>query len=242
MSKINKPLKLEGTENTRELGGYPTVDNRRTKNRVYLRSDGTNNLTDKDIIKLKDYGLSLVIDLRSKAEIEKFPSVFKNLEGVIYENVPMLDGLTSMVEIDKIPKSMYELYIGLLDNGKEDFYKIFKLILENDGLILFSCTAGKDRTGVLAMLILQLANVSDEIIVKDYGVSYGNLKKFVEKRKNYLIGTDIKIPMYFLESNEEDMKKTLETFHEKYTDAKEYLLEVGLTEEELDVLNDRFIE
>lgn len=241
--QINKPLKLEGTENLRELGGYETKDGKMTRNKVYLRSDSTNNLSEKDTKFLLEYGVTMVIDLRSTIEVKENPSPFANMENIKYENISMLDGFQSMIAGRGMPKSMFEVYKNLLDDGKEDFFKIFKLILNNGGIVLFNCTAGKDRTGVLAMLILELAKVKDEIIIQDYSESEKNLVNFIKKQKEFFhkIG-EIKIPEYFLGSKREDMEKTLEYLHENYTNGREYLKKIGLSEEELNTLNKRFVE
>lgn len=243
MDNINKPLKLDGAENIRELGGYRTQFGGKTKEKVYLRSDRTNKLTNNDMEKLIDYGVTMVVDLRSEIETEKNPSVFSNIEGINYKNIPMLDGFASMVKGVELPSSMFELYKDLLDNGKNNFRNIFKGFLENEGVTLFNCTAGKDRTGVVSMLILQLAGVADETIIKDYGESEKNLTDFIKKQKIFFKSIkEVEVPEYFLYSKEEDMRKTLDYLYKNYQDTRNYLKESGLTEKELDRLNKKFIE
>ena len=69
--KVNEPLPLKGTRNVRELGGYPTEDGKTTKDKVFLRADNLKKLTKKGRNYLYDYGVRLVIALRSDAEIKR---------------------------------------------------------------------------------------------------------------------------------------------------------------------------
>lgn len=171
MFQVNEPMELEGARNVRELGGYETADGRYTKKGVYLRADGTHALTNGDLEKLQNAGVSLVVDMRSPDEVQLNPSKFYAAEDIRYENVVMFDGLQSSMFKEAMPKTMAELYCRLLDSCKSQYERIFRLFLENGGLSLFHCTAGKDRTGVVAMLLLQLAGVPDSSIIADYAVS-----------------------------------------------------------------------
>lgn len=242
MIKSNQAFDLEAAENVRELGGYRTKDGKMTKNKVYLRGGNTNNLTKNDVKQLTDYGVKLEIDLRSKLEVDEQPSILKNIETIEYQHIPMLDGLATMREKNIIPSTMYEVYVNLLENGKEDYKKIFKSILKHNGVTLFHCSAGKDRTGVLALLILGLANVDNEIIIADYAVSEDNISNLLNKAKEYEILHNTTIPKQFLASKREDMENTIEYISNKYNNVRGYLKEVGLSEKELNELNDRFIE
>ena len=148
LNQVNKPIDLEGARNVRELGGYVTSDGRVTRNGVFLRGDGTHALTEADLIKLHNAGITLVIDMRSPDEVEKFPSRFSAVEDIRYENVIMFDGLQLLFTSDEMPDSMAGLYCRLLDGCKEQYARIFRFFLDNEGVSLFHCTAAKDRTGV----------------------------------------------------------------------------------------------
>lgn len=240
--KANRQFNLDKGENFRELGAYKTQDQTMTKERVYIRAGSTSNLSRDDLDFLKNYGVNLEIDLRSQTEVEDQPSLLKNLPGLNYVHLPMLDGLASLKEEDILPSSMYEVYVSLLEKGKNDYKTIFKLFLENEGVSLFHCSAGKDRTGVLAYLILGLAQVDRETILEDYEVSQENLENFINKQsKEFEIKTGKSIPKHFLESKRIDLEKTMDYLDNKYTNVRSYLKECGLTEDELTGLNEKFI-
>lgn len=243
MEQINSHLiKLEGAYNVRELGGYETIDGRRTKKGVFIRSDGTGNLTLNDIKILKSIGLKLVIDLRSKDELNTYPSKLKSIDSVKYINVIMFDGIHSAMFKGALPTSMGKMYVSLLNNCKDKYAYIFKEFAKTDGLTLFNCTAGKDRTGVLAMLILNLVNVSDEIIIDDYAMSEHNMRVATNKQKQTLRLRGIKIPNYIFQSNPKNMKYTLNYLKSHYKNSQNYLLQCGLLPKEIEIIKTRFLE
>ena len=95
---MNK-IELEGTHNTRDLGGYETQDGRTIRNGLLYRSDGLNNLSIKDCQKLRDLGIKRIVDFRSEMEKIKEPNIIP--EGIEYIELP--------IEVDKhINKEIYD--------------------------------------------------------------------------------------------------------------------------------------
>ena len=242
MPEVNQPLPLEGARNVRELGGYPTQNSRRTRLGVYLRGDGTHALSAEDLDALHQRGVSLVVDMRSHDEVALSPSRFAEAAGVRYENIVMFDGMQSALFRSGMPESMAALYKGLLDSCRDKYAEIFRLFLNNPGVSLFHCTAGKDRTGVVAMLLLQLANVNDDLIVADYAVSEQNLLGLFDKQHEQLRQMGIEVPAFVFGSKAEDMHETLEHLRSHYGDAEGYLRACGLNQEEIRRLRRRFVE
>ncbi len=156
-------IKLAGAMNVRDLGGYPTLDGRYTKKGVYYRSDSLHNLKKEDIEKLKSLGVTLQVDLRSLQEVNKNPSKLLKIQGIDYYNTSLLDHIQSS-NFEELPTDMTTLYMELLDKNHEKIAAIFRTLLSSKGIGIFNCTAGKDRTGVIAMLLLDLALVDEEII------------------------------------------------------------------------------
>lgn len=236
-------IRLDGAYNVRELGGYTTVDGHMTRKGVFIRSDGTGNLSKSDIDILKNMGLKLVIDLRSKNEIHEHPSKFERCKDIDYRNVVMFDGIYSAMFKGVLPTSMSRMYISLLDNCKDKYAQIFKMFIKNkDGLTLFNCTAGKDRTGVLSMLLLELAGVEDATIVADYVVSEKNMKAATDSQKLMLSLKGIKIPNYIFQTNSRSIQNTLNHLRTYYINARGYLTRCGLSKSEIDTLINRFIQ
>lgn len=240
--KINIPFELEKGENFRELANYPTTDGKITKEKIYIRGGGTDKLSESDINFFENYGVTLEIDLRSQFEVDNQPSKLKNIDNINYVHIPMLDGLATLREKHRMPSSMGEVYIKLLENEKNSYKKIFKLFLENPGVALFHCSAGKDRTGVLTYLILGLARVDRETILSDYEVSRSFLPHFIEEHsRDFKKRTGQDIPKHFLGSDRADMEKTIAYLEVNYNSVRDYLLSCGLTNMELDKLNNKFL-
>ena len=153
-------FKLESTPNFRDLGGYYSSFGGHVKEGALYRSNSLAMLSDDDIKLILEKGIRTVIDLRTDFEIYRGQSRLSGVEGVGYYKVSLIDNVHSQDHktFEKnMPKSMAELYKNLLDNSSQSIVKVFDIILENsDKAVVFNCTAGKDRTGVIAALILDL--------------------------------------------------------------------------------------
>lgn len=238
---VDHRIKLEGAWNVRELGGYP-AGSRRTRRGVFLRGDNVHGLTERDKAELKRLGLTLEADLRSPMEISKKPSALASEPWLRYVNIPLFDGVQSAISQSDIPPSLGEMYRSLLDRGQAEFCALFRLFLENDGLTLFHCTAGKDRTGITAMLLLELCGVEDDVIIRDYAVTQSYLQSQLEARLAELRAMGLTMPDYLFTSKPEDMRETLRYLRAQYGDARSYLASCGLTGEELERLRDKLLD
>lgn len=239
IEKASKPLSLDATRNTRDLGGYPTEDGKTTRLARFLRSDPPSGLTVHDLEYLGTYDIGCVIDLRTDLEISRAPD--SEIPGARYENYPLLDGLQSDRVKGDYPPSMTELYVGLLERSQDTLLKVFRSMLATKGCVLFHCTGGKDRTGVIAMLLLKLAGVSDELVVADYTVSAYYMKDSFDAQRAYLKKAGIYAPDFVMESEPETMVQTLSYLDKRYGGSKNYLLHIGLSEDEVSFLHDRLV-
>lgn len=225
---VGLPLPLSGAKNVRDLGGYP-IPGGKTKSRRFLRSDGLHHMTASDIRTLRNYGVTRIIDLRTEMESGKSPDPV--IEGVVYGSYPLIDGVQSQNLMGDLPASLLEMYKSLLDKSQPMLAAVLRdMARHQNETILFHCTAGKDRTGVLAMLLLQLAGVSAENIIADYACTEIYMKEIFDKQKEQLrrmLGTEV--PGNLLESPAHVMKETLDYLCDVYGGAEAYMAEIGLT-------------
>ncbi len=164
-------LCLKGTMNTRELGGFPVGKFNHTGYKAFLRSDDLSKITREDIEYLKEYGLTTVIDLRNTDEIELSESLFCNMEGINYFNVTLTENYDFVSEQSFFSLDMPQMYLEVAKNHK-GLARLFNTMAENSqGITLFHCVAGKDRTGVVTCILLMLAGVSLLDIMADHQVS-----------------------------------------------------------------------
>lgn len=173
-------IALEGALNVRDLGGYPTADGRTTRWGRVFRSDGLHALTEADVDVMAGLGLQTVFDLRRDVERERRPSV-AHTEGVEAMILAIGDAgpvsqqpeLLDMVLSGELPEADDQFMIGeyrrMLDDHGGEFGRLLAGLAEPGNLpALFHCTAGKDRTGVAAALLLLLLGVDRELVLDDY--------------------------------------------------------------------------
>ena len=183
-------LELKTVKNARDLGGMTTYDGRVVKHGKLFRTANLSALSYEDGEYLLSLGLKRVLDLRTSSVISASPNV--HLDGVEYIHIPIVRELDSRVTTKKDyeSRSMADILLTFsLDFGGEgvrwmrsfygdlyssDYslsqYKIFLDYIKNNtqGALIFHCTAGKDRTGVGAILLLTLLGVKREQIFADY--------------------------------------------------------------------------
>lgn len=165
-------LPLEGAFNLRDLGGYALTTGGQTQWGRALRADGLSRLTTADIDLLLGRGLSRVIDLRAPQEVAHHPGKLSGVAGVEVLNLPVFDDLAPQ----KIPdgaEPLPQFYRAMLENRGAVIAQIFTAIDETPegGTVLFHCTAGKDRTGLIAALWLALAGVGRDDVIADYALT-----------------------------------------------------------------------
>lgn len=222
-------LPLEGTLNTRDLGGYPTKDNKVTKFHVFIRSDRLTDITDKDSKFLKNYGITDIIDLRGNTAIQ-FTFVSDdniNKKYFKFHYIPL-----STLEYEQYANAEKDKenfnhgvgYTYVLEN-KSRIKEVFDILAESEGGVLFHCTAGKDRTGIISALILGLCDAYIKDIIANYEVS-----------NTYLEDTDV------IEKYSENLKKSspefiitfIENLLKKYDSFEDYILSCNVSKENIE--------
>lgn len=176
-----RKIEFEGISNARDLGGLKTRSGRRLKSGCLIRSANLSKATDRDIQILKDrYRLSCIIDLRTTMAAASKPD--RPVGGAEYLHMPVFDdamiGVTHESDRDyehrkkKLPE-MSGLYSMMMKTPSclEKFRKILMLIMEHDfekGSVLWHCSEGKDRCGLVSAFLLTALDVSEEQILGDY--------------------------------------------------------------------------
>ena len=180
-------------KNMRDLGGYPTLNGRETRFGSFIRSNLPTGMSNEEIYRLLKMGLSTVIDLRTEMEAMRKPNIL-NIRGINYFNISISAGFPQREE--DIPNCYMDIVLN-----RDKMRLVFEVMINSQGMVLFNCTAGKDRTGVIAMLLLKLAGVYDDDILADYEVSYTYLRD--EIRLMHVNNPDL--PAFFGGSKMENM-------------------------------------
>ena len=235
--EVSRPLALAHAFNVRDIGHYHNREGEKLRERKFLRSDALGRLDEGDWNLLKEYGVTAIVDLRSPQEQEKEPfGEAAKQAGIRYDAVPLFDNIQSNDGTAAFPESLHKLYVQLLEGSGAQLAEVFRKFLENrEGCSLFNCTAGKDRTGVIAMLLLGLAGVDEDVIVADYSVSAANMQPVFAPQIAAMKNAGYEKLAFLLESEPEDMRLTLEYVDGTYGSAEGYLKTI-LSEEEMEEL------
>ena len=235
-------LPFEGLLNARELGGMPLTNGKVFNNKVAIRSDSPERLTFEQASKIKEYGVSQVIDLRSEAEVKHWGNAFINFEGVSFRNIPLFIGDPDAKDDPTMQllrtKKLGDFYILVLDTLGSRVCDVLRLISNNEGVTLYHCAHGKDRTGVISAILYLLAGASRENIIKNYAISYEYMRPIldplIELREDCLKHT--------LRSDAENMEILLSYIDRKYDGKIEnWLTENGMTIEEIARLKSKLL-
>jgi protein tyrosine/serine phosphatase len=186
MTEQTRWIPLDGAVNVRDLGGLPTTDGATTRFGQVLRADNLQALTQADLHRLVgDLGLRHVIDLRSDPEVElegPGPLTFRPEVTIHHLTLFAEGGMNTDVEAD-IDKALpwttrpetaadenrsVSHYLGYLEDRPDSVVSALRVTAHESGLCLVHCAAGKDRTGVVVALALEVAGVEREAIVSDY--------------------------------------------------------------------------
>ena len=170
-----RKLSMDGSYNTRELGGYKTTDGKSVKWGVLFRSDKLSDISLEDQKYLKNLGIQRIVDFRSKAEKTEDPD--KIPDGVAYIEMPIeVDG-AMRTKIEAILKGeinrnvkdfLIEANEEFIKNYSHIYSKFLKDLAKEQKPTMFHCTAGKDRAGFAAAITLIAIGVSKEDAINDY--------------------------------------------------------------------------
>ncbi|MDF2536128.1 MAG: protein-tyrosine-phosphatase [Bacillales bacterium] len=226
---------LKNVSNMRDLGGYATEDGHLTQFGRFYRSNVPAILSEEEVDYLKGVGIQTIIDLRTTSEVERVPNQLSTDDFFDYVHVSVMDG-----DIDKLPETAEAIpysYLAMADNH-EKMEEIFKILALSKGAAMFHCTAGKDRTGVVAALLLSLAGVGLEDILADYQVTHTYIRKELKEMTRH---HGDNLPWFIGRSDIEFMYGFLVMFQEKYRNVSKYLQSIGLSEGEIFLLKNKLL-
>lgn len=232
--------------NVRDLGGLRTSDGQTVQRGRLYRADGVQRLRDDDLELARGLGLRTVIDLRTASEIGKAGRFPVEHYPVEWHSLPMMRRIWSEDEL--VPTSgaidfLRERYLDMLDHGAESLAAIVSIVADGHPA-LFHCAAGKDRTGVVAAVLLGLVGVGRDEIIADYHATAGAMAAFVDwLTLEYPEAIDAMTsqPPEYLEAPPEAMAGFLDTVDERYGSMRGLAGHLGISDATVDRLREALL-
>lgn len=224
-----RDIVLEGMVNVRDLGGFRTRTGQTTRFNVFLRGDAPYRITDDARQRIVNAGLRTVIDMRYAHEVARRPNRFSALTPVEFHHIPLYVETSYMGMIRQF-RDLGGWYCTILDQGNVPIRAIVEVLAAAQGTCLVHCYIGKDRTGIMSALLLNLVGVSTADIIADYVRSQQNLQ---------IIHAELQTVRPFFVSKSQ-FEKIIAAKHEyiatmmthiaqNYTDAEGYFTSIGVT-------------
>lgn len=256
--------------NLRQLGGYSVSSGRKTRNHCLIRSARLFSLSPEDAVILKEWGIDTIIDLRTDEEVATHPD--RNVEAFRHLHLPL-----PSIELSHYQKQIGEKFILTTDAKEKSFYLaeylnnlhmedmyyevftapssitslqvIFQTLLDpaTHG-VLFHCTSGKDRTGIVAALIMHCLGVSLPDIRKDYYVSalatFASTEVLAQQlRKEHYSATAIDEIRYYNGIGQNIAESVFQKVSEEYGGLNSYVTQVlGVSTDSLTALREKYLE
>lgn len=235
----NRDLHFPQLLNVRDLGGCRTKDGQETRWQSLLRADDLYRLTAEGAQALLAYGVRTIIDLRWPADIETHPNLLQKIPKALHQQQLSLLGASveSWQAVRALgPKEQFNCLV--LQHFQPALRTVFQAIAAAPpGGVLFHCVSGKDRTGVVAALLLTLAEVEKATIVEDYGRSTAKLSEaYLAAYPDEQAATIERV-----RCPPEQIHNMVAYIAAHYGDTASYLHAIGLSHDEVGQLQERLL-
>jgi len=235
----DRHLRFKSVTNLRDIGGYTGLDGKTVAWRRVFRSGEFRRITPDDLKRLtNELSMKCIVDLRSESELANNGKGLLEQTNIKYRNIAFMpedgDPEANAKRYEKMT-SMGEFYVELVrqKNYGQKIIEALELIAEPGNYpLIFHCAVGKDRTGMLAAMLLHLLGVSDADIITDYALSEPYMDELLVKFKAAPRKDDKpppNIPDFFWKAPPDSMKMLLAMLRREYGSVEGYLKEMGMT-------------
>ncbi|MGL4632272.1 MAG: tyrosine-protein phosphatase [Leadbetterella sp.] len=237
-------VSMQGTSNFRDLGGYPTQSGKYVKWNKIFRSADISALTDHDLTVMQGLNISHICDFRGPDEIKTKPDRYPS--GIVYVNLPAgSENVNPNANYARMNRdSMMISFYSRTDHLKAKYKPMFDQLLElkEEQSLLFHCTAGKDRTGMGAALILSALGVSSDYIIADYTATNRYWENSHMQEKMIKSGIPAKNVKAMMSADPNYIKVFFDSINAKYGSMDKFLKnEMELSKDKIKALRMMFL-
>ncbi|MDO4466598.1 MAG: tyrosine-protein phosphatase [Bacillota bacterium] len=260
---MKQSIHTPSIRNARELGGYVNREGKRIKNGLLLRTGKLTYVSDEDIDRLvNEFGVKKIFDFRTSEEINREPD--RNVPGARYYPIRILDesemnAAKREEENNRFEAFMHFLKSGFLANMYSDMFLsefsqngfstfLKEVISCEEGAVLWHCSAGKDRTGMAAVLLLTILDFDLDVIVEDFMLTNEYTADLIEQSTNKFL--EMGCPEQYREDlvlvegvGLDVLKNGVTTVEREYGNLQSYIRnQLHITEEDITILKNRYLE
>jgi protein-tyrosine phosphatase len=244
-----RSIDINGTFNFRDFGGYASTGRNEVRSGMLFRSGSIDKVMEPEASRIQgEFSIETIMDLRHPDELQD-----NDTRGILADLVPnrymfsIIDPHKTLLENRAELDILYGIgqsgprYFGLLENSESLWQQIIQILIDPDSYpILAHCTAGKDRTGIIAALILDLAGVDQNTISLDYEMSSAT----VDQLFDYLVGAgrtpvgDVEVIKSGMLAPRKNMDDFLVLLRQKYGGAEGYIRNLGFSDGDISTIKD----
>lgn len=251
---------IAGTYNARDTGGTPLTDGGSTREGVLLRADGLADVTDEGLATIDSSPIGVVVDLRTTEERAQAPDRLPDSRPIREVHLSLLEGANAGLPSRRLSEEEIQetiarhadqdaVYRSMLEHGASGFAEIARLVAHPEDpqhpAVLVHCTAGKDRTGVAVALLLEAVGAERGAVLTDYAASAQNLagpwaERMLAAAAEVGLPASAELTAMLTASPREVLERAL-TRLDEHGGAAAYLRSGGLTDADLDALQERLV-
>lgn len=241
---------LEAVHNFRDLGGYLGSGGRPIRAGLLYRADGLHRLSPADVDVVADLGIRTVVDLRTEDEIANVGTFPRDRLAVDFHHVPIMDVTWRGMEMPTFENAvdfLHYAYTDMLVTSRERFRDAFERVTAAaDAPVVFHCMAGKDRTGLLSMLLLGTLGVSHADIAEDYGLTTESIVRFRDwvavKHPERLVHFDDPDTAHHFSSDPVAMERVLADVAAEHGTVEQLVRSMGVSDGTIALLRARLLD
>lgn len=246
----HRHIPLTAVHNFRDIGGYSTADGRRVAWRKVFRADGLYRLTAEDLEMLRPLGLRTVIDLRTAEELQERGTFPVDRYPVEFHHFSIIDRTWDMEEARKWSEQQSEFlrekYHLMLEQGGDFVGAALRVIADSkNSPVVFHCAAGKDRTGLVAGLLLSGLGVDDATVAADYGLSQEageRTREWALSAAPELAERFTSMPAVFRAAHPDSIAGVLGDLRRSHGDIRSFCATIGVTDDHWRALEAHLLE